>query len=124
MSTLETLSLINIGHNELPYHQPVTLTTPSLYLQIDKLSLTVDFVQVSSGHLLITRAGDAAVESKDCSVTNIEDIPTSTELPLKCPHGSNELTIQFRSSWNVIIYIVFIWDRLLIGIEAQRARRC
>lgn len=124
ISTLETVSLIDIGRDELPCRQPVTLTTPSLYLQIDKLSLTVDFVQVSSGHLLITRAGDAAVESKDCSVANIEDIPTSTELPLKCPHGSNELTIQFRSSCNVIICVVFIWDRPLIGTEAQRARRC
>jgi hypothetical protein len=117
------VSLIDIGRVELPYRQPVTLTTPSLYLQIDKLSLIVDFVQVSSGHLLITCAGDAAVEGKDYSVVNIENIPTSTELPLKCPHGSNELTIQFRSSWNVIICVVFVWDRALIGTEAQRARR-
>jgi hypothetical protein len=119
ISTLETVSLIDIGRDELPYRQPVTLTTPSLHLQIDKLSLTVDFVQVLSGHLLITRAGDAAVESKDCSVANIEDIPTSTELPLKCPHGSNELIIQFRSSLNLIICVVFIWDRPLIGTEIR-----
>ena len=107
---LDTVSLIDIGRDELPYRQRITLTTPSLHLQLGNLSLTVDFVQVLSGHLLITRAGDAAVESKDYSVANIEDIPTSTELPLKCPHGSNELTIQLRSSWNAIICVVFVWD--------------
>jgi hypothetical protein len=58
------------------------------------------------------------------TIANIKDILTSTELPLKCPHGSDELIIQFRSLWNVIICVVFVWDRPLIGIEAQRARRC
>ncbi|CZR69893.1 uncharacterized protein PAC_19793 [Phialocephala subalpina] len=109
-SASDTVSLINIGHNKLPHCQSITLTTPSLHLQLDNLFLTVDFVHVLSGHLLITRAGDPAVESKDYSTVDIEDIPTSTELSLKCSHGSNELAIQFRSSHNVIICVMLVWD--------------
>jgi hypothetical protein len=49
------VSLIDIGRDELPYRQPITLMTPPLHLQLGNLSLMVDFVQVLSGHLLITR---------------------------------------------------------------------
>jgi hypothetical protein len=41
------------------YSQLITLTTPSLHSQLDKLSLTLDFLRVSSGHLLIAQVEDA-----------------------------------------------------------------
>jgi hypothetical protein len=44
MSTLNDVSLITIRYKELLYSQLVSLTTPSLHLQLDKLSLTLDFL--------------------------------------------------------------------------------
>jgi hypothetical protein len=42
ISTPNDVSLITIRHKQLPYSQLITLTTPSLHLQLDKLSLTLD----------------------------------------------------------------------------------
>lgn len=106
----DIVSLINVGNNELPYSQSITLTTPLLHLQLDKLSVTLDFVQVLSGHLSITHGGEAVIGSREYSIVNIEDIPTIAELQLNCPHGSNELTIQLQSAWKGIICISFVWD--------------
>ena len=80
ISTPNDVSLITIRHQELPYSQLITLTTPSLYLQLDKLFLTLDFLQVFSGHLLIAQIEDTIVSCKGYRAVNIEDIPMTTEL--------------------------------------------
>jgi hypothetical protein len=53
ISTLNDVSLITIRYKQLPYSQLITLATPSLHLQLDKLSLTLDFLRVCLGYLLI-----------------------------------------------------------------------
>jgi hypothetical protein len=111
----DTVSVISIGHDKIPYSQPITATTPSLRLLLDELCLTVDFVELVSGHLLVTLAGDAAIESSGFSIAEIEDIPTDTELQLDCPHGSDELTVRFQNAQKGIICVVFVWERLLTG---------
>ena len=85
-------------------------TTPSLHLQLDKLSLTLDFLRVSSGHLLIAQGEDAIVSCKGYRAVNIEDIPTITELRLSCSQNSNELTFQLQTARKGIVYISFVWD--------------
>jgi hypothetical protein len=76
----DIVSLINVGNNELPYSQLIKLTTPLLHLQLDKLSITLDFVQVLLGHLSITHGGDAMIGSREYSIVNVKDIPTTAEL--------------------------------------------
>jgi len=110
ISTPNDVPLITIRHKELPYSQLITLTTPSLHLQLDKLSLTLDFLRVSSGHLLITQVEDAIVSCKGYCAVNIEDIPTTTELRLSCSQNSNELTFQLQTARKGIVYISFVWD--------------
>jgi len=73
------VSLITILYSELPYCQAITATTPSLHVQLDRLSLTLEFVQVFSGHLSIAQAEDTAIWSKRYQIIDIRDIPT-TEL--------------------------------------------
>jgi hypothetical protein len=84
ISTPNEVSLITIRHKQLPYSQLITLTTPSLHLQLNKLSLTLDFLRVSSSYLLIAQVEDAIVSCKGYRAVNIEDIPTTTELRLSC----------------------------------------
>jgi hypothetical protein len=111
-------SVVNIGNNDLPYSQFIKLTTPSLNLQLGKLFVTLDFVQVSSGHLSITRAGDAVV-GNDNSTVNVEEIPTAGELRLNCPDGSHKLAVQLQSARKGIICVVFTWDGPITGINGQ-----
>jgi hypothetical protein len=108
ISTPNDVSLITIRHKELPYSQLITLTTPSLHLQLDKLSLTLDFLLGSPGHLLITQVEDAIVSCKRYRAVNIKDIPTTTELRLSCSQNSSELTFQLQTTRKGIVRISFV----------------
>ena len=107
----ENVSLITIGSSELPYSQTVILTTPTLHLQLNELSLSLDFVKVVSGHLSISHVGDASTRSKALQVIDIEDIPTTKELELDCVQSSNELTVYLQSARKEIICVEFVWNR-------------
>jgi hypothetical protein len=109
LSASDAVSMVTVRSSQLPYNQLVTLKTPSLYLQIDKLSITLDFVQVVSGRLSVTRAGDADIQRKELRVVDIKDIPTATELQLDCSPDSKELIVQLQSGQKGIIYIGFVW---------------
>ncbi|KFY42047.1 hypothetical protein V494_02643 [Pseudogymnoascus sp. VKM F-4513 (FW-928)] len=110
MSAVDGMSLIGTGHKELPYSQLIALTTPSLHLKLDKLSLEFEFCQVSSCRLLVARVEDATVLCKNNRVVNIDDIPTTTELHLSFSlHGSNEITFQLQSAGKGIVCISFVW---------------
>jgi hypothetical protein len=85
-------------------------TTPSLHLEIDKLSITLDFIKVLSGRLSIARAEDSALRTQGLRIVDIKDIPTTTELQLDCSLASKELTFQLQNGQKGIIYIAFVWD--------------
>jgi hypothetical protein len=106
----DTMSLVTVRDGELPYRQSITATTPLLYVQLDRLSLTLEFVQVFSGELSISRAEDAAMWSKGYQVVDIGDIPTTTELQLNCSDSSNELTIQLQNDQKGIVCFTFVWE--------------
>ena len=109
-NTTGHISLITIEYNQLPYSQLITLATPSLHLQLNKLSLTLDFLQVFSGHLLIAQVEDIIASCKGYHAINIEDIPTTTELRLSCLQNSNELKFQLQITRKGIVCISFLWD--------------
>jgi hypothetical protein len=106
----DTVSMISVARDDLPYSQPISLTAPSLHLQVDKFSFTLEFVKVLSGRLSITQAEDAPVWRGNYQVVDIADIPTSSEMQLNCSHGSGELTIRFQNHQKWIICVAFVWD--------------
>lgn len=107
---LNGVSQVSIGDDNLPYRHAVTAASHSLYIRLDNLSLTVDFVTGASGHLLVTRAQGTTMESRECCVVRIEDIPINKELQLDCPRYSSELNVLFQSSLKGIVCVTFIWD--------------
>jgi hypothetical protein len=110
LSPSDAVSVVTIRSSKLPYHQLITLITPSLHLEIYKLSVTFDFIQVLSGRLSITRAEDATARRQGLRIVDIEDIPTATELQLDCSLASKELAFQLRNGRKGMIYIAFVWD--------------
>jgi hypothetical protein len=107
---LNGVSRVSIGDDNLPYRHAVTAASHSLYIRLDNLSLAVDFVTGASGHLLVTRAQGTTMESRECCVVKINDIPITKELQLDCPRHSNTLNVLFQGSFKGIVCITFIWD--------------
>jgi hypothetical protein len=106
----DAVSVATIRSSKLPYNQLITLTTPSLHMEIDKLSITLDFIQVLSGRLSIVRAEGFDVRQQGLRIVDIEDIPTATELQLDCSLASNELTFQLQNEQMGTIHIAFVRD--------------
>jgi hypothetical protein len=63
-----------------------------------------------AGHLLITPAGETAIEGSKLYIAEINDIPTASELQLECPRGSDKLSVRFQRFQSCIICINFIWE--------------
>lgn len=106
----DQFSLLTIEEKELPYGQFVSLTTPSLHLELGALSLTFDFIEVLSGYLSITQVEDNTELSRGNDVIEVENIPTTAELRMDCSHDSNELTFQLRTVQPGLICVSFVWE--------------
>ena len=106
----ESTSLLTIEDEELPYTRLVSLTTPSLRLELTWLSLTVDFLRVLSGCLSIVQVSDHLASSRGYHSIDIENIPTAAELRMDCPPGANELTFQLQTSRQGPVCITFVWE--------------
>ncbi|CZR58861.1 uncharacterized protein PAC_08753 [Phialocephala subalpina] len=102
------ISRLTIKEAELPHSRLVDLTTPSLRLQLGTLSLTLEFLHVSSGRLSIT-CGDIVTLGEGDRIVDINDIPTTTELQL-CAKVLDELTFWLRTSHGKVIRISFAWE--------------
>lgn len=108
--TPDAVSLITVQYDQLPYSQSISPTTPSIHILLDEISLTLEFVQVFSGHLSVAQAECTASLNKGYHVVDIRDIPTAEELQLNCSNISNEHTIQLQNDRKGIVRFTFVWD--------------
>jgi hypothetical protein len=72
----DSVSSVTIGVKELPYYQLISLSTRSLHLELDTLSLALDFHRVASGCLSMAQVEDTTRSGLGCHVVSIENIPT------------------------------------------------
>jgi len=86
------------------------VSTPSLRVQLDEITLLVDFVCCVRGHLLIAPAGETIVEGSEWYIAEIDEIPIAAELQLECPKGSDKLSVRFQRSQSCIVCINFVWE--------------
>ena len=105
-------SLLTIKDKELPYSRLVSLTTPSLHLKLDALSLTFDFFQVLSGCLSLVQIGDNTELSRGYRTVEVENIPTTAELKMDCSRDSNELAFQLRVALRGFVCISFYGGKM------------
>jgi hypothetical protein len=103
--TPDHVSLLTIEDKELPYSRLVSLTTPSLHLELGTLSLTFDFLQVLSGCISIAQIEDNTALSRGYHIIDVENIPTTAELKMVCAHDSNELIFQLRTAQRGLVCI-------------------
>lgn len=112
-TTPEHVSLITIQNKDLPFSQLVSLTTPSLLLELGTLSLTFDFLHVLSGWLSVTQIEDDTRLTRDIHIIEVENISTTEELKLACSRDSNELAFRLRSAQRGLICISFAWEEAI-----------
>lgn len=89
----DSVSSVTIGDKELPYCQLISLSSRSLHLELDTLSLALDFHRVASGRLSTAQVEDTIGSGPRYHVVSIENIPTASELQLDYLHDTNELTV-------------------------------
>lgn len=105
----EPVSLVTITQSKLPYTQSITLATPSLYVCLDTLSITIEFVRVLSGRLTIVQT-EGVERSKELRIVDIKDIPTTSELQVHCLQDSREVGIQLRDREKGVILVAFVLE--------------
>lgn len=72
-------STIRLRSDDLPYHHDVQENAPAIALQIDTISLIVEFPRRSAGRLFISRKDPAVVGPAD---VDAEQLPTDREIRL------------------------------------------
>ncbi|KIM96820.1 hypothetical protein OIDMADRAFT_44371 [Oidiodendron maius Zn] len=117
----DSVSSVTIGDKELPYFQLISLSTRSLHLELDTLSLALDFDRVASGRLSIAQVEDTIGSGPGYHVVSIENIPTASELQLDCLHDSNELTVQLQTARRGLVCMSFVWEEDTISAVANRS---
>ena len=117
----DSISSVTIRNKELPYYQLISLATPSLHLDLDTLSLVLDFHRVASGRLSIAQVEHTTGSGSGYHVVSIENIPTASELQLDCLHTSNELTVQLQMARRDLVCISFVWEEDTISAVANKS---
>jgi hypothetical protein len=107
VSSLDRVSLVTVRRKNLPYSKLITLATPSLYVRVGGLSITIDFAEALSGRLFIAEDNDL---SERLRVVDAKDIPTTSELELHCAKELKEVHFLLQNRGKGIIYIKFVWD--------------
>jgi hypothetical protein len=103
-------SSVILQPNELPYDKLITLTKPTLHLQVEQLTLTIDFIHVSAGRLQIEQLHDESTcQSPGSQAIDINTIPTSKELQLRPPPSSDELVLRLKKGESGIVNLRFTW---------------
>lgn len=97
---------IRITIRDLPFCQRVTGHTSTVELDLDTVVFFFDFVDVRDGRLSIFPA-DIVVENCSSTMINVTDIPTRSELKVKCCQGSTRLFLLESST--LILRLEFVW---------------
>lgn len=99
-------SPIRITGQDLPFCQRVTKYAPTVELNLDTVALFFEFVTVHDGRLSIF-AANLETENGAAKIIDVTDIPTHSELKVKCSKGSIRLFVL--ASLNLTIRLEFVW---------------
>jgi hypothetical protein len=108
-SSTTLTSLVTVRQKNLPYSKLITMATPSLFVRLDRLSITLEFAEAISGRISIAQTEEEK-SSERVRVVDIKDIPTTSELAVHCLPGSNEVQVLLQSRGKAVIHIRFVWD--------------
>jgi hypothetical protein len=103
------LSSISLDHSDLPHTQSVCLMTPLLQINIGTFSVIREFIHVAAGKLHVTR-GDPELLDIGSHRINVREIPTSTELILRCSSDQNILKLRLIIGKGEHVDLTFHWE--------------
>ena len=92
--------------DELPFQHDVKENEPALFLEIDAVSLLVEFPAQSTGRLYISKKDPRATSKTDIDVF---ELPTEGGLTLKNGPRSSLVVFQLRHSTLTRLNVGFHW---------------
>lgn len=105
-ATRSVPSTIKLKSVDLPFHHDVKENEPAISLEIDTISLFVEFPRESAGRLYISRKDPSVVGKGDISV---DTMPVSQDIKLKNGGKSSLLAFQLRHSTQTRLNVGFHW---------------
>lgn len=106
---------LKITGENLPFYQSVR-PGQSLDIDIDRLSLSFDFISLSSGYLSISRIKDPS----GCQIITASDIPTNKEMKLKFSQESSQIGFCIQLTPGFPLEIDFHWGKTEAEVIGQR----
>ncbi|KAH9903899.1 hypothetical protein F4778DRAFT_71790 [Xylariomycetidae sp. FL2044] len=101
----ELLTSLRITKDDLPFLRTVR-AGDTLNIEIDRLSLSLDFTSITGGDLAISRLEDPA----GCTVIPVFDIPTCTEMQLQFSKQSSQVEFCTQLEQGSPILVSFSWS--------------
>lgn len=105
-ATRSVPSTIRLRSVDLPFHHDVKENEPAIALEIDTISLIVEFPRESAGRLYISRKDPTTVGKGDISV---DSMPPSQDIKLKNSGKSSLFAFQLRHSTITRLNVGFHW---------------
>lgn len=104
-----SLSSVDLTHEDLPHHQPLSPKTGTLFLRLDGVLIIFDCSSVSTGRLSICEIDGACRKEKGWQCILVSDI-TTTGMTLHDTTSPSALMFQLQVSRRMTIEIEICWE--------------
>ncbi|KXH65052.1 hypothetical protein CNYM01_14345 [Colletotrichum nymphaeae SA-01] len=99
---------VQITKLDLPWHRFTQVGQEPLHIQIDRLSLHIEFASTATGLLSVyPRQSGLRKASK---MLKADDIPVDSDLPIQGSRSSQKVALGISLDATVVIQIEFEWD--------------
>ncbi|KAI3530163.1 hypothetical protein CABS02_14611 [Colletotrichum abscissum] len=99
---------VQITKLDLPWHRFTRLGQEPLHVQIDRLSLHIEFASTATG--LLSVYSRQSVPREASKMLKADDIPVNSDLPIQGSRASRKVALGISLDATVAIQIEFEWD--------------
>ncbi|KAK1451073.1 hypothetical protein CCUS01_11250 [Colletotrichum cuscutae] len=99
---------VKITELELPWHRYALVGQGPLHIQIDRLSLHMEFASTATGLLSVYRRHDGALD--EGKILKAADIPIDSSLPIRGCRATGKVAFGISLNAIVVVQIEFVWE--------------
>ncbi|KAK1471637.1 hypothetical protein CABS01_16346 [Colletotrichum abscissum] len=99
---------VKITELELPWHRYALVGQGPLHIQIDRLSLHMEFASTATGLLSVYRRHDGALD--EGKILKAADIPMDSNLLIRGCRATGKVAFGISLNAIVVVQIEFVWD--------------
>ncbi|KAK1521579.1 hypothetical protein CABS01_16533 [Colletotrichum abscissum] len=99
---------VQITELDLPWHRFTRVGQEPLHIQIDRLSLNIEFASTATGLLSVYPRHNGPREGS--KILKAGDIPVDSDLPIQGSRASRKVAFGISLDATVVIQIEFEWE--------------